>query len=246
MLGFMMRRPNIAACRLAAALAASIFGVTEAEADPQTAQDATVAAPVLSPGDRFRFREGDRTYLVSDIGWQDDLFVSIVEFEDGRRYRDYYTPDLNLVASEQIGSPERTTFAPDSMKYRFPMRIGLAWSGTYETVVKTASGFVTEQFSTSQDCEARCIERIDVPAGSFESFRIECTRKQTNQRFEELATYWYSPEAGVSVLSESIRRDMPGLVARQELIELERAHWAEFDALPNGVESTCDFSVAVR
>jgi hypothetical protein len=213
---------------------------------PASAQDVSVEAPVLNPGDTFRFREGDRTYLVRDIGWEGDLFVSTVDYEGGGSYRDYYTSELNLVRSEEIGSPEIFYFAPHSMKYRFPMRVGLRWHGSFETIVRMPSGFVTEQYSTAQNCEVRCIERVEVPAGNFESFRIDCARRRSDQVFEEEYRYWYSPEAGVSVVAESRRVDMPALVDRVELVALERRSRMPFDALPEGVESTCDFELVSK
>jgi len=247
-------RQASAAIALALLVAGTPAGPARAE-DPasnpagsvaQQAGAAEVAAPVLTPGDTFRFRQGDRTYLVRDVGWEGDVFLSLVEFEDGRTYRDYYTEQLNMVASEQVGSPERITHAPDSMKYRFPMHVGLTWSGHFETVVRTTSGTVTQHYSTALDCEVRCLERVDVPAGIFEAFRIECARKQSDLHYQERSTYWYAPEAGVSVLAEHVRRDMPGLVDRQELIAFDRAARAPFSALPPGVDSTCDFRVAAK
>jgi hypothetical protein len=132
------------------------------------------------------------------------------------------------------------------MKYRFPMRVGLTWQGSYETRFRTASGFVTEQYDTAIACEVRCLERIEVPAGRFETFRIECTRRYSNQVYEELHRYWYSPEVGVSVAAESSRHDMPALVERVELIEVERSERVPFDALPDGVASTCDFELVAK
>jgi len=183
---------------------------------------------------------------VRDIGWDGDLFVSTVEYEGGRTYRDWYTPELNMVRSEEVGSPETFFFEPHSMKYRFPMRVGLRWSGSFETVVRMPSGFVTERFGTAQQCEVRCIERVEVPAGSFESFRIDCTSRRTDQVCEEIRQYWYAPEAGVSVAAESRRHDMPQLVDRIEPIALDRAGRVPFHALPEGVVSTCDFELVAK
>jgi hypothetical protein len=228
------------ALRLALALAAA------GAIGPLQAQDVSVDAPVLNPGDSFRFSEGDRTYLVRDIGWEGDLFVSAVDYESGESYRDYYTADLNMVRSEEVGSPETFFFEPHSLKYKFPMRVGLRWSGSFETVVRTASGFVTQQFTTTQQCEVTCLERVEVPAGTFESFRIDCAVRYSDQVFEQLQQYWYSPEAGVSVASESRRHDMPGLIDRIELIALDRADREPFHALPEGVDSTCQFETVSR
>ena len=210
------------------------------------AQDVIVDAPTLNPGDSFRFSEGDRTYLVQDVGWEGDFFVSTVEYEDGRSYRDYYTSELNMVRSEELGSPETFFFEPHSMKYEFPMRVGLRWSGSFETLVRMPSGFITQQFGTTQQCEVRCLERIEVPAGSFETFRIDCTSRRTDQVFEEIRQYWYAPEAGVSVAAESRRHDMPQLIDRIELIALDRARRETFRVLPDGVVSTCDFELVAK
>lgn len=210
------------------------------------AQDVSVDAPTLNPGDSFRFSEGDRTYLVRDIGWEDDLFVSAVDYDSGESYRDYYRPDLNMVRSEEDGSPETFFFEPHSMKYKFPMRVGLEWSGSFETIVRTAGGTVTQQYTTTQQCEVACIERVTVPAGAFESFRIDCAVRYSDQVFEQVLQYWYAPEAGVSVVSESRRHDMPSLVDRTELIALDRADREPFRALPEGVASTCQFETVSR
>lgn len=234
--------PAVRRLALGLALALAAAGA----AAPALAQDVSVEAPTLNPGDSFRFSEGDRTYLVRDLGWEGDLFVSAVDYESGESYRDYYTADLNMVRSEEIGSPETFFFEPHSLKYRFPMRVGLSWSGSFETVVRTASGFVTQQYTTTQQCEVTCLERVKVPAGAFESFRIDCAVRYSDQVFEQVQQYWYSPEAGVSVASESRRHDMPGLVDRIELIALDRANREPFRALPEGVDSTCQFETVSR
>ena len=241
----MIRRAPPTLCRLAAILLAAM-GTCGLACRPASADDVSATAPVLNPGDSFRFREGDRTYLVRDVGWADELFVSTVDYEDGRSYLDYYTADLNLVRSEEIGSPETFHYSPDSMKYRFPMRVGLTWHGSYETVVRMTSGFVTEQYETAIACEVRCLERVDVPAGEFETFRIECTRRHSNQVYEEIQRYWYAPEVGVSVAAETARHDMPGLIERIELIAVWRSERIPFDALPDDVDSTCDFELVAK
>ncbi len=242
-----MERHAPAARRLAACFGlAFAMAAAAISADHARAQDAAVEAPALHAGDSFRFREGDRTYLVRDVGWEGELFVSIVDYEGGGSYRDYYTPELNMVRSEEIGSPETFYFEPNSMKYRFPMYVGLHWSGSFETIVRMPNGFVTNQFGTSQQCEVKCIERVEVPAGAFESFRVDCARRRTDQVFEEIQQYWYSPEAGVSVVAESRRHDMPALIDRIELIALERADREPFHALPDGVVSTCDFELVAK
>ena len=227
---------------LALALAAAGAGATV----PAHAQDVAVDAPALNPGDSFEFSEGDRTYIVRDVGWDGDLFVSAVDYGSGESYRDYYTADLNMVRSEEVGSPETFFFQPHSMKYKFPMRVGSRWSGSFETIVRTTSGIVTQQFTTTQQCEVSCLERVAVPAGEFESFRIDCAVRYSDQIYGETRQYWYAPEAGVSVASESRRHDMPSLVDRVELIALDRAHREPFHALPDGVDSTCDFETVSR
>jgi hypothetical protein len=241
-----MTDPVPADRRLALGLALALAMAGALAIGPARAQDISVDAPALNPGDSFRFSEGDRIYLVRDIGWEGDLFVSSVDYESGESYRDYYMPDLNMVRSEEVGSPETFFFEPHSMKYKFPMRVGLRWSGSFETIVRMTSGFVTQQYTTTQQCEVTCIERIEVPAGEFESFRIDCAVRHSDQVFEEIRQYWYAPEAGVSVVSESRRHDMPSLVDRVELIALERADRQPFHALPEGVTSTCEFQAVSR
>ena len=239
-----MTSPVPAFRRLALGLVLSLAAACAAA--PVEAQDVAVGPPALNPGDSFRFSEGDRTYLVRDIGWEGDLFVSSVDYEGGESYRDYYTPDLNMVRSEEVGSPETFFFEPHSLKYKFPMRVGLRWSGSFETIVRMPNGIVTQQFTTTQQCEVSCMERVKVPAGTFESFRIDCATRYSDQVFEQVQQYWYSPEAGVSVASESRRHDMPGLVDRVELIALDRADREPFHALPEGVASTCQFETVSR
>lgn len=235
-----------AARRLALGLALALATAGAFASGPARAQDVAVDAPLLNPGDSFRFSEGDRTYVVRDVGWDGNLFVSTVDYGNGESYRDYYTADLNMVRSEELSSPETFFFEPHSMKYKFPMRVGLRWSGSFETTVRMASGYVTQHFTTTQQCEVSCIERVEVPAGEFESFRIDCAVRHSDQVFEEIRQYWYAPEAGVSVASESRRHDMPSLVDRVELIELDRAHREPFHALPDGVDSTCEFETVAR
>lgn len=210
------------------------------------AQDVSVDAPVLTPGDTFEFVDSAGHYTVHDIGWEGDLFVSVVEYDDGTRFRDHYTPHLNLVRSQEEGSSEISYFEPDAMKYRFPMRVGLRWKGHYATTVRTASGTVTRSTTTDVDCEVQCLERIEVPAGAFETFRIECSVRESDQVYETLWRYWYSPEAGVSVLAESARHDLPDRVDRQVLIGFDRSEQTPFHALADGSDSTCDFELVSR
>ena len=88
--------------------------------------------------------------------------------------------------------------APFYPALTFPLYVGKKWSGKYE-----GRQGVTKWFS-DVECEAMTYEAVQVAAGKFDAFRVECVDKiKIGERryISRKGTSWYAPAVGVTVKS---------------------------------------------
>ncbi len=108
-------------------------------------------------------------------------------------------------------SYDRTTYAPFYPTFAFPISVGKAWGGE-----------VTETYATGQTIHAVTarvagFEKVTVPAGTFDTFRIEIAAKYdmrlANGRGGQNTTsetLWYSPKVSRPVANQSLINDWVG------------------------------------
>ncbi len=156
--------------------------------------------PVLKPGDRWAFAvwytipttEPSRTWNITSVG------TDVVEgTENGDPLR--LTADLNVLAS-----PRERHSNPNAL--RFPLEVGRAWGYADEWYFAGTGGNGTADASV----EVAAFEKVSVPAGEFEAFRLVRKDKLAGRSpkgslydAEIVTTYWYAPAARAIVKSES-------------------------------------------
>jgi len=79
----------------------------------------------------------------------------------------------------------------------WPMQVGNKWSHSYSSVTSKGTGY-----SWKYRCNVRNTERVSVPAGEFDAFKIVCKDKWN------VRTEWFAPEyAGGSTVRIKYERD---------------------------------------
>ena len=84
-------------------------------------------------------------------------------------------------------------YRPDDGSLRFPLAVGESWRRSY---VRAIAGKDPPDDEMTVEAAVKAYERITVPAGSFDAFRIESTITSARETNPTLyATYWYAPAA---------------------------------------------------
>lgn len=88
-------------------------------------------------------------------------------------------------------------FKPYLPSVSFPLQVGKKWEGKY-------SGYTADnglRWTGDQSCEVKDVERVKVPAGEFETYRIECLDnvQVINKIYPIHTTAWFAPKLGTSV-----------------------------------------------
>ncbi len=141
---------------------------------------------------------------------------------DELRFGGYVTDKaLRLIRHSREGKVV-LTWAPKQPHYEFPMHVGKAWS---------AVGVVDNERLTSEhnfNFKVLRQEQILVPAGVFDTLRVEGTSKYKTKMKKDGASgegsstyrYWFSPVTGYFVAFEFEETNWKGVVHKKERTEL--------------------------
>jgi len=186
-------------------LALAVFGCTAAQHSADTHQN-----PEPLPA----YRQGT-TYVYADGTWEtvNAVAPNIVTWKDHRGYTSNGTPDFtrrHIYYKTRTRQGTRTFGAREDLIIRskevlWPLKIGNRASYT-ETGTWIDKRDGSEHFYRSRwSCEVKGIERVTVPAGEFNTWKIACTRYNVSgqgvqSRAKEIKTWYYAPEIGHYVL----------------------------------------------
>ncbi len=232
-----------------AVLLTLLMGLLMVAAQPASAQDVQVDAPV--------FEVGDEIVTVSEDGVETSVIVESdatgillrVHTAKGLIQFHRYDADLNLYDTRLENGNVRKTFEPHIFRYKFPLYVGSRWTGQYVSVFSMKLGETTptpNKTAISTSCEVLCIERITVRAGSFETFKISCELDEEDESDLTRRTYWYAPAVGATVRSETENVASGSQIEWYELYAFKRANPVEFNVLSDGVDSTCEPTVSMN
>lgn len=98
-----------------------------------------------------------------------------------------------------------TQWKPDTGTYRFPLKIGKKWSQQFEAVA------ISNESKTRHNISAKVVayEKVKVPAGEFDAFKIEYTIRNISTSDADRAdsitksVRWYAPSVKQTVKQES-------------------------------------------
>ena len=106
--------------------------------------------------------------------------------------------------------------APFYPALTFPLYVGKKWAGKYEG----RQGMT--KWSSDVECEAVTYEPVQVAAGKFDAFRVECVDKikfAERRYISRKGTSWYAPAVGVTVKSinddSRLNTELAGVTRRQ-------------------------------
>mgnify|MGYP000860897748 FL=1 len=122
--------------------------------------------------------------------------VGVSQCEDKLYY--YDTSNRNPIKASTAEGKLLVEFKPSPMSLSFPLFVGKKWSSRY-------SGYRADKnrrWDSRLDCEAKAYETMRVPAGTFDSIRIECIDHwEAGYIFsgQVRSTRWYAPAAGLVV-----------------------------------------------
>ena len=159
----------------------------------------SVARPIVKPGDQWQFNvsaglagQQARTWAITAV-----TPAGIEGTENGAPLR--LTPDLGA-----LDSPRLAETNPQAL--RFPLAVGQRWqyATQWQSKIRNASGNATYTVAVV------AYERIRVPAGEFDAFRLEAKADlqgvainvQLDADVE--STYWYAPAARAIVKSITV------------------------------------------
>ena len=183
-------------------------------ADPAMAQQAD--RPGVKAGDRWQFvvyeltppEMPNRTWVIKGV-----TSGGIEGTENGELLR--LTPELNV-----IESPRHRDSNPLALS--FPLRVGKQWRYTSDWLFKSKGS----RGSTVFDVAITSYERVKVPAGDFDAFKVVAKGSlhgvsPINSIYagQTTATYWYAPSARAIVKSVSHNPYLGWTIV--ELVELE-------------------------
>lgn len=204
-------------------------------------QNVSVDAPTFEVGDQVNFvSEAGVTERTVIVATGHGRTYRVVE-ADGDIWIQHYDENSNRFLSEREDGSKKIEVVPSTIKYEFPLFVGKSWSGSFFTTVSESDGDqnkIVERYSTDVGCEVLCIEGFEAPAGRFETFKISCDLDRSDRNVGERQIYWYSPAIGSNMRNE-FRTDAGRLYDWYGMYSYSRAHTVAFDALPEGVGSTC-------
>jgi hypothetical protein len=186
-------------------------------ASPAMAQKAD--RPIVRAGDRWQFVE---YYGIASTEPNRDWVVTSVT---PSRIEGAENGELLMLTSELnvLESPRNKNSDPKALS--FPLEVGKQWRFASDWVFK-----VTGSKGTSiVDVEVVGYEKVSVPAGDFEAFRLMSkgsirgvSVKGSLVEAEVISTYWYAPAARAIV--KSITRNPYIGVATVELVKFHPRH----------------------
>ena len=165
-----------------------------------TAQNNTSRAviPTMQIGDRWKYEQNDKRTGIKEAEFIRNITSvgpsEIEGIENDAKL--LLTPELNIIESSTA------TITGEAKFLSFPLEVGKKWDSKYSFVAKPSGMKVRWQFEAS----VTSIDKITVPAGEFEAFRIDYKgywNNDTNGRNGRLKmTSWYSQTTRSIIKSE--------------------------------------------
>jgi len=195
-----------------------------AAATPVETRIESIAAPRFVPGDTWTLQTID---LIS--GSVTNKFTQTLtgSTRDEWQFGGYVTDkSLNLLRNSRDGKVI-AKWTPRRPYFDFPLQVGKTWT--------KVGAFESDEFQSEHTMTFKVIrqERVLVPAGVFDTLRVEgsskykSTRKKDGSSGEGTTThrYWFSPVAGRAVAYEYEETNWKGVLHRKirdELLSYER------------------------
>lgn len=178
----------------------------------------SIELPALKVGDNWQYQKVDmfsgsviRQYTMNLKAIQGD------ELQFDKSIMDRAGNLLRVVEDGKV----TTQWTPHRPQYVFPLTVGKTW--------KDAGTIDNEKFISEHSLSFKVVrqERVLVPAGVFDTLRVEGTGKYKSQRKDGksgegivIHRYWFSPDVGRVVAYEYEESNWQGVINRKERDEL--------------------------
>lgn len=118
-----------------------------------------------------------------------DGFI-VCKCDDNLMYRNKDT--LNVVKITTEKGKDLVTYSPELSGLSFPLEVGKNWASNY-------SGFTADNgisWKSKLKCEVKTFEKVNVAAGSFDAFRVDCEDAWQAGSYSGVAhlSTWYAPQ----------------------------------------------------
>lgn len=155
--------------------------------------------PDIKPGDRFAYVNG--VFLLKCNRWEvkesDKSGHIVSKCGENTMYVASDTGNPIMAVNDKGETVAR--FSPYFPALSFPLYVGKKWSGKYDG----QQGRL--RWTGDVSCESTAFEEVQVAAGKFGAFRIECANKWDSGivfiNGTKKSTSWYAPEAKLIVKS---------------------------------------------
>ena len=178
-----------------------------------------IDAPRLTVGDSWTYQRID---LLSGSMTR-KYTVSLSEIGPNTwRFGTNYVTDKSWNVLRETADGKPVTWTPKRPNYDFPLEIGKTWTAVAVRDAPDREAVHTYTFRVVRQ------ERVIVPAGIFDTFRIEGTNRYKARKKQDGSTgegggvhrYWYSPTVARFVAYEYEETNWKGVVHKKDRIEL--------------------------
>ena len=216
------------------------------KADSDMLELSEAALPNYSVGEFFSFDDGTTTVITAvsneKVTWG---------YHNGATstgYRNFILPALTWTSANSHSTA--TSTAPVDLLW--PLATGN--QGQYEShqVISRDDQIESTEFSRKWDCTVEGTERVSVPAGTFDTYVIDCKRySSTSNSWRATRRYYYAPDIGHYVIRDDKFRSRSDrtrklvtygfnstFLPKQEQINLNRKLQNTLSKNPDGIAST--------
>ncbi len=165
-----------------------------AETHSQT-QAPTLTQPpnVPGPGTSRTFKLNNEQINSTFVGREGDLFCFLARSQSGEQQTTCQNWEGSTVKRQgKIGNSAPGVFTPHSGLYSYPLFVGRQWETTY--TFTSTSGEVSNR---TKKARITGWQKVTVPAGTFEAFKIEAYNQLLGVKYPAYEEYFYSPVAGM-------------------------------------------------
>ena len=159
--------------------------------------DGVIGVPTWNIGNKWFFSDENgnmNAYSVTDIIEENGSTFYVAEYvTDNDILQSYYsTEDLSIVRQKRLGDDTIVSFVPGIRPIPFPLDLVTNEIVDMTRTIYTKGVGRTNSFTIEYDVVGK--ERITVPAGTFETYRIQQTLNFDSMGLTEVVTdLWYSP-----------------------------------------------------
>lgn len=169
------------------------------------------ALPEFVVGESFTYNDGQSETVIAVRGdavtWRSDQGVIRT------RSRSFFLP----VLSWQNSARRSQTVMTGDVRKMWPLKTGVSYRFDERQIAEDNDGTNNREYKRSWQCTVKGTEQVNVPAGSYDTYRIECYRYTYESSFwRQTRVYNFAPNLGYYVARDDTYASRPS--GRRELV----------------------------